>query len=421
MSHSTPTRASERGSGARTPARLIRRTATLLVLAAAAIAAGLWGVAMPVRDLPAPTGPHAVGSIVYDLTDATRRDPYALESPAPARTIRLQLWYPTADPPARRRDALPWVPEGRSLIRAIVTTHGFPAFVWDHTTLMRTSSVEGAPVIDASADGAPDDPRLPVVLISHGWEGWRALHTDIAEELASHGYLVAAPDHTYGAAATQLADGTILRSRDDVLPEREATDRFGEFAAALVATFTADNAAILGHLERVAAGTATQGPADDLSPFAGRIDPQRVALVGHSTGGGAMVGLALADPRIDALVGLDAWVEPLGEERLSAPYSVPSLFLRSEAWEGGINDGYLIPFVDRAAEARLWQIDGITHVQMSTLYMYEPAAAWLGLLGTTDGAEYGQFQRTVVRSFIDHELRGVPFDTPTAPFVDVRR
>lgn len=36
----------------------------------------LWGIAMPVRDLPEPTGPYSVGTVSYDLVDTERRDPY---------------------------------------------------------------------------------------------------------------------------------------------------------------------------------------------------------------------------------------------------------------------------------------------------------------------------------------------------------
>lgn len=374
----------------------------------------LWGVAMPVRDLPEPTGPHPVGTVSYDLVDTARQDPYRVSgSSAPeSRTVRLQLWYP-AEAPSDGSRPEPWMPDGPEHTRAIVRGHGFPFFVWEHTRWMMSNSVRGA------APGGPS--RYPPAIIVHGWEGYRGLHADVAEELASHGFLVAAADHSYGAAATRLADGTILRSREDVLPPRESTDRFAEYAAKLVETFSADISLIRRHLRDLDQGSNSEvdvetnrarvgsgaGEADRrvLEELAGRIDADRLALVGHSTGGGAAVHHTLERGGVTALVGLDAWVEPLGEERLArADLTTPTLFLRSEAWIDGINDTYLVPFVDRlqagGAPVELRQMDGITHEQFSTLYMYAPGARWLGLLGDADPWEFAETQRGMIGEFV---------------------
>jgi len=389
---------------------------------------------MPVRDLPEPTGPHTVGTVSYDLVDSGRMDPYRVAgSSAPAaRTLRLQLWYPAdhgaAAPNTVARPA-PWMADGPEHTRAIVRSHGFPFFIWEHTRWMDSNSYRSAP------PGGP--PRYPVAIIVHGWEGYRALHADIAEDLASHGFLVAAADHSYGAAATRLADGTVLRSREDVLPERDTTDHFARYAAELVETFSRDIGTIREHVADIAGGvrgTATAEttqpggvhlgqatPGEDraaLAQLAGRIDLERLVLVGHSTGGGAAVhhtlGVGSGAARrarvpagtVSAIVGLDAWVEPLGRAQLAeADPTLPALFLRSEQWIGGINDSYLVPFIDRLQEAgapvELRQMDDITHEQFSTLYMYAPATRWVGLLGDeTDPMEFAEVQRTAIREFV---------------------
>ncbi|MCF7943710.1 MAG: hypothetical protein K9L21_04700, partial [Spirochaetia bacterium] len=187
-------------------------------------------------------------------------------------------------------------------------------------------------------------------------------------------------------------------------------------------------------LQAVDNGNPDQGPAF-LEQLQGLLDLNRIGLVGHSTGGGAMVDLVLDsqnsqksqnsdntnntnnsnnsdnsdnsdNSRIGALVGLDAWVEPLGEETLEqSRYTVPSLFLRSAEWEGGINDEYLVPFVQRLNDSsELRQIEGITHGQFTTLYMYRPVVKWLGLLGNTDPAAFADYQRDTIRQFFDKHL-----------------
>ena len=393
--------------------------ASIVALVAVAVPAILWGIAMPIRDLPQPTGPFPVGSLSYDLVDLWRHDPYQVPgSSAPEyRTIRLQLWYPAEDLYADV-SAQPWMADGPQHTRAVVRSHGFPFFVWEHTRWMSSNTILNA------TPGGPSS--YPVAIIVHGWQGYRGLHADVAEELASHGFLVAAADHSYGAAATRLSDGTILRSREEVLPSRESSDRFAEHALKLVETFSQDIDLIkthLGDLDRP--GNPTADTADTaartgpdtghpgrqlLAALAGRINPDRLALVGHSTGGGAALHHTLERGGVSALVGLDAWVEPLGAARLGeAQLTVPTLFLRSEEWAGGINDGYLVPLVERlqtqGAPVELHQIDGITHEQFSTLYMYSPAVQWLGLLDERDPWDFAQMQRATVREFLQDSMR----------------
>lgn len=46
-------------------------------------------------------------------------------------------------------------------------------------------------------------------------------------------------------------------------------------------------------------------------------------------------------PMIDAVIGLDPWVEPIGEEMLSEGLHQPAMFFRSTTWTGGINEDYI--------------------------------------------------------------------------------
>ncbi|MFO8044036.1 MAG: hypothetical protein R6U25_12610 [Alkalispirochaeta sp.] len=432
--------APRRGAAPRRSPVAIAGIAGIVVLALFVVSLGfLWGIAMPVRDLPEPTGPYTVGTVSYDLVDSSRPDPYRLPgSSAPeSRTVRLQLWYPAAPSFAARAEAgttdraedpAPWMADGPKHTRAIVRSHGFPFFIWEHTRWMDSNSYRAVPAAGPSS--------YPVAIIVHGWEGYRGLHADIAEELASHGYLVAAANHSYGAAATRLSDGTLLYSRDDVLPERDSTDHFARSATELVETFSRDIGTIREHLADIAGGGAHIGsaPAEEeravgaaLAQLESRIDLEQLVLVGHSTGGGAAVHHTLEEAggagrrtleeaggaarhtqdqgTVSAIVGLDAWVEPLGHARLAeAELTVPTLFLRSEEWIGGINDSYLVPFVERlqaaGAPVELRQMEGITHEQFSTLYMYAPATRWMGLLGDADPWEFARVQRTTIREFL---------------------
>ncbi|AHC15675.1 alpha/beta hydrolase family protein [Salinispira pacifica] len=385
---------------------------TAVIAAASLIAVGvlfLWGVAMPVRNLPEPSGAYPVGTIAYDLVDESRMEAYSADRQH--RKIRVQLWYPAEQPDGRPKPE-DWMIDGPRHTRAIVNTHGFPPFIWDHTRFMKSNSFSG---LTPAEDAGP----MPVILISHGWEGYRGLHADIAEELASRGFLVAATEHSYGSAGVLFEDGRIVRSSDDVLPDRNQRDSFILEANRLVKTFSRDNAFLLDQLTLVNSGMPHAGP-QRLSMFRNRMDIERTGLIGHSTGGGAMVHFALSDPRPDALMAYDAWVEPVASGALERDgYSadegfaltrtkldIPALFYRSEDWNGGINDGYLVPFVQAqdGTEVGLQEIAGTTHQQFTALYMYAPVVRWLGMLGEVDPFDFARRLRMETGAFFSDQL-----------------
>ncbi|MFD2250358.1 putative dienelactone hydrolase [Pseudochelatococcus lubricantis] len=118
--------------------------------------------------------------------------------------------------------------------------------------------------VPAVTDAAPDHRSHPLVVLSHGYGGsWRNLNW-LAGELVAEGYAVAAPDHP----------GTTTFDRD---PTRAAT--LWERPRDLSRTIDA----------------VLRDPA-----LAGRIDPDRIAAIGHSLGGWTVA--ALAGARFDPML-----------------------------------------------------------------------------------------------------------------------
>jgi hypothetical protein len=68
---------------------------------------------------------------------------------------------------------------------------------------IETHANADAPV---ASDGAP----FPVLIFSPEWDGQRWQNTAQAEDLASHGFIVAALDHPYDSALTVLPDGRTI-------------------------------------------------------------------------------------------------------------------------------------------------------------------------------------------------------------------
>jgi len=254
--------------------------------------------------LPEPTGPSPVGSTSVHLTDASRPDPWA--AGVNARELMVSLWYPAvpSDGPRAR-----YMTPAESELQ--LTSRGITGVTPDALSTVRTN---------AAADVRPAGSArgLPLVVLSPGFTNPRGTLTGLAEDLASHGYVVAGIDHTYESFGTAFPDGRVTTCR-----AREGPRGRG-FWEKVVAGRAADVGFVLDELT---------GP-HPAWPGAGLIDPSRTAMAGHSAGGAAAIAAMLADSRIRAGIDMDgATAAPIPDHGLSRPF----LFLgkRSNYTPGG--------------------------------------------------------------------------------------
>ncbi|MGW2396118.1 alpha/beta hydrolase [Kitasatospora sp. NPDC001664] len=221
--------------------------------------------------LPAPTGHRQVATRSVHLIDRQRQDPFA---PVPApRELMVQLWYP-----ARSVDGGPAAAYTSPRVAAAVEAGlGLPAGLVGR---LRGHAVTGAPAgVPAGVPGGG-----PLVLFSPGRTGIRAGATALAEELASRGFVVAAVDHTYDAAAVEFPDGRLVAGNLPAEPEDwDAQDRKEVAARAADLRFVAER------LTRLLPGTAGRP----------------VGVLGHSLGGAAAAEAMRQDRRFAAGLDLD--------------------------------------------------------------------------------------------------------------------
>ncbi len=225
--------------------------------------------AFPVPVFPEPSGRFAVGTRVTQWTDPHRPEHFTAD-PHDRRTAVVQLGYPAQKSPAgaRRAQYLGRTEhEARTVADALARQVGLPGFLIDGTPRARTRSVFNAPVADGGG-------RFPVVLFSPGSGGVRTQNTAWAEELASHGYLVAALDHPYDSAAVVLTDGRTLHTKTTSTGDRDKDDKL---AADWTAVRSADLSFVLTQLDRLGRGEIA-------GPLTGRLDTSRAAVTGHSMG-----------------------------------------------------------------------------------------------------------------------------------------
>ncbi len=372
-----------------------RRLATFAVIGLSAVA-GFFAWALPVTALPAPSGDAPVGTRTYVMSHDRPDDQ--------ARRIVVQFWYPaaagTADEP------VPWLADQSASLEAFAREHGLPRFGLGHLDRIRGH---------AHADVAVAAGRHPLVIVSHGWSGMRALHSSLAESLASHGYIVAAIDHTGAALVTTFPDGEVVGLEHNLLPAGAPTERYEAAASRLVGMFAADVELVLDNV--------AEAVDEDLSAA---IDANRIGLVGHSTGGAAAYLACSRQPSCAATVGLDPWVEPLPDELVGAGLDLPVLSLRSEEWLDTPNDKRLrrLHAGSTAAQGRV-TVAGTLHRDFTMLPLLSPLSAPLGLSGSTPPRELHAIIDEWTVGFFDHHLRGEgadPLHRPTQdPRVDISR
>lgn len=351
--------------------------------------------------LPAPTGPHLVGTVSLHLVDGSRPDPVA--GAGHFRELMASVWYPARD--VEDYELAPWMLDGA--MRAFLTDTGFAI---DPALAPLTSGHVGAPVHRAGH-------RLPVVVYSHGAHSHRADHTVMVQELASHGYVVVTVDHTYDAV-TEFPDGRVvvpLRDREHAMAPKD---------------FAADIRFLLDCVEELAAG---RNPDTDRKPLPagllGALDPKRIGMFGWSKGGTATALTMLADQRVRAGLSLDGPMQanpPLTSD-LDRPFMMmTAVFTRAQ-------DPAAAEFWSHLRGWRLnIQADGAVHSSYGDNQVLIPQAAKiLGMtdqqlqewIGTLDPARAVRIQQAYPLAFFDEHLRhrrGHLLDGPSAAFPEVK-
>lgn len=196
---------------------------------------------------PFSRGPHPVGVRTF-----------ALEREG--RAIPVEVWYPASDAHAGA-DLDPSTQDSYSLML------GAPA-----TT--QAAVRDARPAVDATAGVAP------TVVFSHGYGGHRRQSTHLTTHLASHGYVVAAPDHT-GNTTPEIIGWTMgvgLPTDMTAYTAETAAHRVGD------ASQTLDG--LLGGDFGVTGAASSCG------------------ISGHSFGGWTALATTAADPRIRAALPL---------------------------------------------------------------------------------------------------------------------
>jgi dienelactone hydrolase len=231
---------------------------------------------------PAPNRPGGLRAQVGPLTAYARTGPYAAGTfEYTVGGDKVVIWYPVLESavghtPAYTYHLRSWLPAALQTLVAV----SFPDGVTE-------DAFYGLPAAAGS---------FPIVMFSHGFGGYPEQSSFLTSHLATWGMIVVAPDQ-------QARDlGAVLTGKAKQV--EPATDVQEQLAA-------------LTYVEQLG---STKG-----SLLYGRVDPSKVAALGHSAGGGTAVLLAGRDPSILG------WVALAGVPVTPPARPVPSLMISGSA------------------------------------------------------------------------------------------
>jgi pimeloyl-ACP methyl ester carboxylesterase len=339
-----------------------------------------------VRQLAAPTGPSAVGRIELSLTDAGRTDPFA--SDGRRREIPVWIWYPTAA--GNTGATAPYLP--KTWADAANGINGPASVLFQDYNAVRTSAIAGAPLVGKSP---------PVVVLMPGLGASVAEYSELAEDLASHGYAVVGINPTGSSQVVGFPDGRIVYATPEGGVAESNIDAWYASASRVVGVWVDDASFVVSAL--------TKTP-----PALGALDFSRVAYVGHSLGGNASFEACALDTRCVAAVDLDGTI--FSQVRRTG-LRVPGLILQAndkvpcdDAFCQRKKEGFKA--LTMSGPVRDIALDGAEHLNFSdNSVLFMPVLGPIGQLGSIDGARSVLITRDVVRAFLDQGLRGTPAST----------
>lgn len=224
---------------------------------------------------PEKTGPYAVGVTTIYLTDYERFEMWG----GMPRQFPLEIWYPATNTAGPRNTIAAMVgelPEWAVPIFELLYGDAYET-LWN----TETEAYRNVPLLDAPAP-------FPVVFFSHGLNAIRFQNFTTCEHLASHGFVVVAPDHYADAIFTNVQGEAVVLANPVGLVS-SALDR------ALDVDFVREELLRL--------------TADPQSPWSGRLDLETMAMFGHSYGGMTTLRAAANYPYIRSIAPLNpVWV-----------------------------------------------------------------------------------------------------------------
>lgn len=247
--------------------------------------------------LPVPRGPYATGRSTFDWIDESGYEARTPGGPG-KREVLVHIWYPTSVAGGR----MPYLPDAERMMADL------PSGAAETIRTLEIAAQANAPILRING-------HLPVVIFSPGHGVKTLFYSALQQELASHGFVVAAIEHPSDAPVVVFPDGRATHASppqpSDLIAQRRAADYRAKDILFVKRRLAALNQA------------ADEG-------FGNSLDLSKVSVVGHSLGGMAAFRACQLDPGCSACISIDGAyrARPYPADVEASRLSTPFLWLR---------------------------------------------------------------------------------------------
>lgn len=258
----------------------------------------------------------------------------------------------------------------------------------------------------------------PLIVFSHGTTGTRTSNLSLYNELTSHGYVVAAIDHTYHALFTTFADGRTVWMDTGYINEFAAedahTDRQQSYA--FYQKWMNIRMDDINFVIDTILSKAQEGNPETVYTL---VDPEKIGVTGHSLGGSAALGIGRVRQDVGAVIALESPfmydIEGTKDGEFvwnAEPYPTPVLNVYTESWDHlGEWKQYAQNYAllsDTDAAAYNVYIRGAVHLSLTDLSLSSPFLTNMltGKKATIDAETCLRTINRISLEFFDSYLKG---------------
>ena len=365
--------------------------------------------AIPLNDIKSPTGNYAVGTQTFHWVDQDREE-WFTENDGDKRELIVQVWYPSNREDIHKNNytlfgmtfsgnsksitpinkKTPWIDHSSRRTESIIENFKVPKFIAKAVDRIDT---------DALKDATPlSEGDFPVIIFSHGFEGFRSQNTIQIQELVSNGYIVFSLDHTYDAVLTIFPDGREISNAKKYCRDCDAENFYRVFLPQ-INTRIADVRFLINQIEKIKSGELE-------SNFSSIMDINRLGVFGHSFGGGTSLAVTILDPRIKSCLSLDGWYVPIHPDVYNQGLTKPFLHLGQVAWDEEINYEILDKILETKHDVGYkLSLEGAHHYDFTDSPHLSKFASTFKLSSDLESEEILDVTNTTVIGFFDTYLK----------------
>ena len=287
------------------------------------------GCAINLKNLPNPKGTYNIGTDIFIFEDKSRLEWFTEDNKDDYRKISVQLWYPASS----KSDSLfPYI-DNKIKLKYISEQLGISEKLVRSLMTVQTNSYFKAPIINK---------QFPLIIFSHGLGGTKTQNSINIEYLVSHGYIVAAIDHSYDALITILNNdianfnsdpgwnANLANFRSDpgwnTDVDNVTEEEFWNIRLPQINTRSQDVSFVIDQIEYLK---------EQSFYIAKNCNLNKIGVFGHSFGGGTGIVASYSDARISSCLNLDGWIEPVPEEIINKGINIPFCYIGQiqENWD----------------------------------------------------------------------------------------